>query len=482
VLASLTLGGYDSVRFIPNGISFPFAADNERDILVSITGVNSVDSSGKQISLLPNPIYSYIDSTIAEIWLPIEACQAFESAFGLTYDDTSELYLLSEAQHNALLVRNPNITITVAPYVGKSGSVDITLPYAAFDQTAKPPYQGISNSSRYFPLRRAANETQYTLGRTFLQEAYLTVDWERSNFSVAACNWDNGTPASQNIVAISSYNNTKSSSGNGGVAGSDGSTKMSPLSTGAIAGIAVGAVAIILLSVAGVLIYLNWNKKRPRSDEKPLSTVDSADSRDEEEATAGATVAGAQVFVKAELDASEPKRHEIDNSEFYKPGFASSPNSSQAALVHESDSKEREVFEMPGDMPKRQEADGRQYTEKEVLRHREERINGIDPGVSPITPNGSDDRSPTSTVATGTLPSSVSSRAPRTLVTPGEVLELSPLDNGTLQLVSPLDGSDGQRTMMFTNMSPLSPVNNSRSGNGSSDPESAARKRFSYEQ
>jgi hypothetical protein len=29
----------------------------------------------------------------------------------------------------------------------------------------------VSNQTRYFPLQRAANDTQYTLGRTFLQEA-----------------------------------------------------------------------------------------------------------------------------------------------------------------------------------------------------------------------------------------------------------------------------------------------------------------------
>jgi hypothetical protein len=419
--------------------------------------------------------------------LPIDACELFEQTFGLTYDESSELYLLSEAQHNALLVSNPNITITVAPYTKATGSVDITFPYAAFDQTAQPPYQGISNSSRYFPLRRAANDTQYTLGRTFLQEAYLTVDWERQNFSVAACNWANGGPSSQNIVAISSFNNTKSNGGNGAASSpSDGANKMSPLGTGAIVGIAVGALAIILLSVAGVLIYLRHKQQKSNADSEKArhKTVDSTDSRDED-TTAGAVAVGPMVFPKVELDASEPKRHEAEANEYYKPNLvASSVNSSQAALVHESDSKEREVFEMPGDMPRRQEADGRQFTEKEVMRHREERINGTDPGVSPITPNGSD-RSPTSTLATGTLPSSISSRATRTPIRPGEVIELTPIENGTLQLVSPLDGSDGQRTMMFSNMSPLSPFSGNASGsggNGSPGPESATRKRFSYEE
>ena len=37
----------------------------------------------------------------------------------------------------------------------------------------------------YSPLRRASNAQQYSLGRAFLQEAYLLVDYEQSNFSVS---------------------------------------------------------------------------------------------------------------------------------------------------------------------------------------------------------------------------------------------------------------------------------------------------------
>jgi hypothetical protein len=453
-----------------------------------------VDSSGTHTALLSNSIYSYIDSTIAEIWLPLEACEKFEQAFGLTYDETSNLYLLSDAQHNALLVQNPSITITVEPYTqatGATGSVDITLPYAAFDQTAQPPYQGISNSSRYFPLRRAANSTQYTLGRTFLQEAYLTVDWERHNFSVAACDWDNGSPAQQNIVAITSLNGTRP---NNGASAAGSVNKVSPLSTGAIAGIAVGGIVIILGAIFGTLFYLRRKSHQNKRNSKkypPKSTgSDDTVSNDGDATTAGAATDGPNVFPKAELDASESKKPEA-GGEFYKPGFGpSSLNSSSAALMVESDSKEREVFEMPGDMPRRQEADGRAYTEKEVMRHREERINGVDPGVSPITPGGSDDRSPTSTEGTSTLLSSISSRPlttnGRTPIMPGEVMELGPVENGTMQLISPLESSDGMRTLSFGNltMSPLSPIGGTATNdsNGSSGLTHAERKRFSYEE
>ena len=49
--------------------------------------------------------------------------------------------------------------------------MDIVLPYASFDLLAS--YPRVLNATKYFPLKRAANESQYTLGRTFLQEAYV---------------------------------------------------------------------------------------------------------------------------------------------------------------------------------------------------------------------------------------------------------------------------------------------------------------------
>jgi hypothetical protein len=66
--------------------------------------------------------------------------------------------------------------------------VNITLPYDAFDLQLSYPYLPNTTyadpSKYYFPLRQAANETQYVLGRAFLQEAYLITDYERNNFSI----------------------------------------------------------------------------------------------------------------------------------------------------------------------------------------------------------------------------------------------------------------------------------------------------------
>lgn len=81
---------------------------------------------------------------------------------------------------------------------------------------------------------------------------YLTVDYERSNFSVHQCNFQENVP--QNLVSIPSTN--LSSTTNVG-----SSSKSSTPSVGADVGIAIGAFAIVLLAV-GTWILLRRRRRR----------------------------------------------------------------------------------------------------------------------------------------------------------------------------------------------------------------------------
>lgn len=171
VLGSLTLGGYDQSRFTPNDLSFSFASNPVRDLVVGIQSITSTNQNGTSSSLLPSGIMAYIDSTVPEIWLPIEACLAFEKAFQLAYDKTSSLYLVDDDLHDSLIAQNANVSFTLGHTNTGGETINITLPYRSFDLQVTPPVAGVQSNSRYFPLQRAANDTQYTLGRTFLQEA-----------------------------------------------------------------------------------------------------------------------------------------------------------------------------------------------------------------------------------------------------------------------------------------------------------------------
>lgn len=104
------------------------------------------------------------------IYLPNASCQIFEETFGLVWDEIDQTYWVDDKLHASLKITNPTINFTLGDSLEKKGpAVDIVLPYASFDFAVEPPVA--DTKTRVFPLRRAVDDSQYTLGRTFLQEA-----------------------------------------------------------------------------------------------------------------------------------------------------------------------------------------------------------------------------------------------------------------------------------------------------------------------
>lgn len=429
--ASLTLGGYDTSKYTANNVTFIFAPDNERDVMVAIQSISTpsrVDSSPVGTELLPSPIYALIDSTVAELWLPEEACQAFEYEFGLVYDNVTSLYLLNKTHHDTLVERNASVSFLMGQGFDSTETVRITLPYAAFDLEAQAPYSGLGNTSYYFPLRRAANDSQYTLGRTFLQEAYITVDYEVARFQLAQVVWDQ--TAEKHLVTIPPANasqddslwtsphwgkdSTSRASNSGNGSSGSGSSSDSSLSTGAIAGIAVGAAAAVAL-IAGFIFFYLRRQKRKRAAAATATTEAGTGSRPNS-SSASSTSKGKNptVYPKAELAGSAPfpfgmTHHDADRKGLLPPEMPHTPTASSAysptspsagegtysstsgntlfSPASEADSKQLQIYEMPGDMPAVREKDGKQLSEKEALQHRERLYNGVDSNVAtPTTP------------------------------------------------------------------------------------------------
>ncbi|GME42230.1 Acid protease [Neofusicoccum parvum] len=261
-LGSMIFGGYDTSLNGSSSATFNFAENAGRELVVAVQSITK-SGDGASTDLLPNGILAVLDSSQPNIWLPLEACTQFENAFGLSWNATSELYMLNSTLHDSLVAENANITFRLGNTVSGGATVDIVFPYGAFDLTASWPLS--SDSQPYFPLKRAANATQYTLGRTFFQEAYLIADYENSNFSLSQRNWDDN--AEQNIVPIRLANATSTSSD------PTSDSKGSALSTGAIVGIVVGAVALLCILTVALCIRRRRRRRNSASTER-LDDVD----------------------------------------------------------------------------------------------------------------------------------------------------------------------------------------------------------------
>lgn len=169
VYGQLIFGGMDTSRFESNSVSFTLADDITRDIVVAVQSI--AYSGDSQKMLLSDPIYASIDSTDPNIWLPAAACRQFEEVFGLTLDNDTGLYLVNDTHHSDLLATDAQVTFVLSDSPSGGEAVSVILPYQAFAREVK--YPKADNDSYYFPLKQAANDTQYILGRTFLQEAHV---------------------------------------------------------------------------------------------------------------------------------------------------------------------------------------------------------------------------------------------------------------------------------------------------------------------
>lgn len=84
-------------------------------------------------------------------------------------DNATGRYLVNNTIHSKLKELNPVITFKLGNQTYGGETLNIVLPYSAFDlQVNYPIYP---NATNYFPLRRAMNATQYVIGRAFMQEA-----------------------------------------------------------------------------------------------------------------------------------------------------------------------------------------------------------------------------------------------------------------------------------------------------------------------
>ena len=171
----------------------------------------------------------------------------FETAFGLVWDDTLELYLVDDTTHTRLLRENPEVHFTIGL---DDQATNYTLPYSAFN--LKLTYPFVDTPTYYFPLKRASEPAQHMLGRAFLQETYIAVNYETQSFNLSQMSHESGSP---NIVSIPSLSEPSQTSDL--PLPSPTNSPKNP-SSAAYAGVGVGA-GILLLSALWLIVA--WKKK-----------------------------------------------------------------------------------------------------------------------------------------------------------------------------------------------------------------------------
>ena len=244
---SLIIGGYDQELYQDPGVEISVGANASRPLRThvrSIVASNTLNGTLSATFGLPS-LPMAIDSGVSQLWLPREVCENLAGALGLTYDDSTGLYLVNDTAHARLLELSPEFTFTLGANATSRDTTNIVLPYAAFDLEVGQPFY--NTSRHYFPIRQAPDDNLYVLGRTFLQEAYLVVDWERGNFTL----WQNAHHSDGHaVLAIQSPGDEER-----------GSAGLRPA---VIAGIVIGVLFGVIAGLTAVYFVLR-KKKASRS-------------------------------------------------------------------------------------------------------------------------------------------------------------------------------------------------------------------------
>lgn len=222
------------------------------DSLVSMSSIRLDGGSGH---------ISVIDTTVAHLWLPGSICDSFAEAFGLHYDSGKGFYLINEMMHNKLLLLNPTLKFTFGSEMSGRNNQSISIGFHYFALDLLIGYLFYESPTRYFPIRRATDPSQYAIGCILLQEAYLIVDHERRNFSLSSTIFSDPMPAPDvRTIHPSAPTVNKNDTASASSAGSG-------IPVNSIEGITVGAISTLLL-MAGTWVL--WRRRR-RQDGDPES-------------------------------------------------------------------------------------------------------------------------------------------------------------------------------------------------------------------
>jgi hypothetical protein len=260
----MVFGGYDNSRLkMKQGVSISMPSKQNNTLLV---GVNSIlytpdqDVQQGATSFTTKGFSAVIDSTLPYLVLPSDICDKFVNKFNLAFDKSTGLYTINSTAHEQNLQQNATVSFLISSDSSTSSpSSKIEFPYAAFYLEANAPIY--PNTTNYFPIRKSSNGISI-LGRSFLQEAYIVVDYERANFTVAPAAVFSNLPTEDLVTIFNTSYVLPAQAPNPGKGG---------LAAGAIAGIVIGIIAAFLLLGGGAFFYF---KRRRTAKANKLAQED----------------------------------------------------------------------------------------------------------------------------------------------------------------------------------------------------------------
>ncbi|KAL2260791.1 hypothetical protein VTK26DRAFT_5117 [Humicola hyalothermophila] len=299
--ASLTLGGYDKLRFTPHDTTFSLDPITRlpnvrlRGITAQVTSkdkapTNNWTSTSYPLVTMDDSIIAIIDSSTPYLWLPTEVCERFAVALNLTWNDDLGVYVFSEGAQYTGYQKDTSLsfTFTLSSYQNADnfgqpfntpGVVNITLPSAAFAQLLRYPFRNViqwgESSIPYFPLKRSTlkeNNGQCIIGRVFMQEAYIITSYDRGTFSLHQARFPDNASTNYSVEAITRPPGSPYPKFSGDPNPSNGDGGGGDLNAGQVAGIVLSI--FIIGSIIGLAMWFCLRHRRKGEQKAPVTQAD----------------------------------------------------------------------------------------------------------------------------------------------------------------------------------------------------------------
>lgn len=305
---SLWLGGYDRSRVLGPVSSQPYAGNTFKidllDIGIGVDNGASPFNFPERQNILAQGNVSMGDATSVAIHLlapyihlPKSTCDAIASYLPVTFQRKYGLYTWNtKSPKYEPIVTSPSfLSFTFRASNINQANLTIKVPFQLLNLTLQAPIA--KTPTQYFPCRPPPDGGSYTLGRAFLQAAFVGVIWDplegawflaqapgpktaitsqqqslTKTVTSSAESWTNTwsghwTPIKETTSTVNSTNTTEPSGSSATATAAATPASGTGLSTGAKAGIGAGcAVAGILLLGLAILFFRKRSHARLASD------------------------------------------------------------------------------------------------------------------------------------------------------------------------------------------------------------------------